>query len=50
MGVLQIIYYTLAGIICLLALWCLFREKILFRAICIGILSIPFILRVLMIK
>jgi len=50
MGALQVIYYILADFLCLLSLWCLLKEKSLFRAICLGILCIPFILRALMVK
>jgi len=47
---LYAIYRVIAAVLCLLTLWSLVKEKSLSRAMSIGILAIPFILRTLMIK
>jgi len=47
---LYVIYRVIAAVLCLLTLWSLVKEKSLPHAISIGIMSIPFILRSLMIK
>jgi hypothetical protein len=43
-------YRIIVCVLCVLMLWTLVKEKSLSRAISIGIFSIPFILRSLMIK
>lgn len=50
MGALFIIYRIITAIICILALWELLKEKSVSRAMCLGLVSIPLILRTLMIK
>ena len=50
MGVLQLIYRGIVAILCLLTLWELLKEKSFSRALSLGLVSIPLILRTLMIK
>lgn len=50
MGALYYIYWGIVGVICILTLLELFKEKSVSKAISIGLVSIPLILRTLMIK
>lgn len=50
MGALYFIYRGIVGVICLLALWELLKEKSFSRALSLGLVSITLILRTLMIK
>ena len=50
MGVLFIIYRLIVGIICILTLWELIKEESFSRALSLGLVSIPLVLRTLMIK
>lgn len=50
MGILQVIYTVIVAVLALLTIWDIIREKSLTHAISLGIVSIPLILRALMIK
>ena len=50
MGALYFIYRGITAIICLLTLWELLKVKSFSRALSLGLISIPLILRTLMIK
>lgn len=50
MEALYFIYRGIAAIICLLTLWELLKAKSFSRALSLGLVSIPLILRTLMIK
>jgi len=50
MGVLYYIYRGIAVVLCILTLWELFKEKSIIRSISLGLVSVPLILRALMIK
>jgi hypothetical protein len=50
MGALYYIYRVITGVLCILTLWELFKEKSITKAISLGLVSIPLILRTLMIK
>lgn len=47
---LFIIYRIIIAILCLLTLWDLLKEKSVSKALSLGMVSIPLILRALMIK
>lgn len=50
MGVLYFIYLGITAFLCLLTLWELIKEKSFLRALSLGLISVPLILRTLMIK
>ncbi|MDR7870242.1 MAG: hypothetical protein RIN55_05235 [Tissierellaceae bacterium] len=50
MGALYFVYIGITAILCLLTIWELLKEKSLYRALSLGLVSIPLILRTLMIK
>lgn len=47
---LYVIYRVIVAILALLAIWDIIREKTFVQAINLGIISVPLILRALMIK
>ncbi|MEG1774468.1 MAG: hypothetical protein RR320_06420 [Oscillospiraceae bacterium] len=47
---LFVIYRVIAAVLALLVIWDIIREKSISHAVCLGIVSIPLILRTLMIK
>lgn len=50
MDVLYFVYIGIAAVLSLVTLWSLLKEKSLSKAISLGMISIPLILRTLMIK